>query len=174
MPSAIPTAPRLLGQTSRAGLFQACLEPSHGRKEALTQANWRSNMRLSQVSSKALPALQGWEPHVLGAQRELTAIPSIVVILPSRELRDPQELISKMKQKKEEKCSPGYTAACSLMAPRSASWVPPPQRVSLARGWLGIESRGVGASTLLPCCTSFHFQPTLPPPTPPDSHGNSL
>ena len=71
-------------------------------------------MRLSQVSSKALPALQGWEPHVLGAQRELAAIPSIVVILPSRELRDPQELISKVKQKKEEKCSPGYTAPAPL------------------------------------------------------------
>lgn len=39
-----------------------------------------------------------------------------------------------------------------------------PSESQLSPGWLGIESRGVGASTLLPCCTAFHFQPTLPPP----------
>lgn len=53
---------------------------------------------------------------MLGSQLELVVVHSIVVILPSQELRDPQELVSKVKQKEEEKCLPGDTATCSLVA----------------------------------------------------------
>lgn len=58
-----------------------------------------------------------------GLWRELVAVPPIVVILSSQELRDPQEL-SKVTQKEKEKCLPMYRASYSLVSPGSPEWVP--------------------------------------------------
>lgn len=66
---------RLLGQNSGAGLSRAYLEPSHGRKAALAQADCRSEMWLNQVASGACSSPRRGTADMLGLELELATLP---------------------------------------------------------------------------------------------------